>query len=50
MKHNTIEKVDFENVVESLSLFNGIPLIKSHLSRYLFMVNSKKFEFRYHPN
>ena len=45
MKHNTIEKVDFENVVESLSLFNAKPLIKSHLSRYLFMVNSKKFEF-----
>jgi|LakMenEpi03Aug12_release.lakeMendotaPanAssembly.Ray.scaffolds.fasta_scaffold179206_2 hypothetical protein len=45
MKHNTIEKVDFENVVESLSLFNANPLIKSHLSRYIFMVNSKKFEF-----
>ena len=45
MKHNTIEKVDFENIVESLSLFNGIPLIKSHLSRYIFMFNSTKFEF-----
>ena len=45
MKHNTIEKVDFENVVESLSFFNANPLIKSHLSRYLFMVNSTKFEF-----
>jgi len=45
MKHNTIEKVDFENIVESLSFFNAIPLIKSHLSKYLFMVNSKKFEF-----
>ena len=45
MKHNTIEKVDFENVVESLSLFNANPLIKSNLSRYIFMVNSKKFEF-----
>ena len=45
MKHNTLEKVDFENVVESLSFFNAIPLIKSHLSRYLFMVNSTKFEF-----
>jgi hypothetical protein len=45
MKHNTIEKVDFENVVESLSFFNANPLIKSHLSRYLFMVNSIKFEF-----
>jgi hypothetical protein len=45
MNHNTIEKVDFENVVESLSLFNSIPLIKSHLSRYIFMVNSTKFEF-----
>jgi hypothetical protein len=45
MKHNTIEKVDFENFVESLSFFNANPLIKSHLSRYLFMVNSTKFEF-----
>ena len=45
MKHNTLEKVDFENVVESLSFFNANPLIKSHLSRYLFMVNSTKFEF-----
>jgi len=45
MNHNTIEKVDFENVVESLSFFNANPLIKSHLSKYLFMVNSTKFEF-----
>ena len=45
MKHNTIEKVDFENFVESLSFFNANPLIKSHLSKYLFMVNSTKFEF-----
>jgi len=45
MKHNTIEKVDFENVVESVSDFKAIPLIKSHLSRYIFMVNSTKFEF-----
>ena len=45
MKHNTFEKVDFENFVESLSFFNSIPLIKSHLSKYLFMVSSKKFEF-----
>jgi hypothetical protein len=45
MSHNTIEKVDFENFVESLSFFNANPLIKSHLSKYLFMVNSTKFEF-----
>jgi len=45
MNHNTFEKVDFENFVESLSFFNSIPLIKSHLSKYLFMVNSTKFEF-----
>jgi hypothetical protein len=45
MNHNTIEKVDFENFVESLSFFNANPLIKSHLSKYLFMVNSTKFEF-----
>jgi hypothetical protein len=45
MKHNTIEKVDFENFVERLSFFNANPLIKSHLSKYLFMVNSTKFEF-----
>ena len=44
-KHNTLTKVSVTNVVESLTDFNAIPLIKSLLSKYRLMYQHKIFDF-----
>jgi hypothetical protein len=43
-KHNTIEKVDYENVVKSLIDFHDTPLITPLISKYIWMVLSKQFQ------
>ena len=42
--HNTSAKVNFENVVNRLTDFNAISLIKSHLSSYRFVIKHKIFD------
>ena len=44
-QHNTLTKVDHNNVVENLTYFKATPLIKSHLSKHRFGYESKEFEF-----
>ena len=43
-KHNTRSKVN-NNVVENLTDFNAIPLIKPLISKYRFMIEHKIFDF-----
>ena len=44
IKHNTLNKVVLENVVESLTDFNAKPLIRSLISKYRFMIKYKIFD------
>lgn len=44
LKHNTIGKVDYKNVVESLIDFHAIPLIEPLISKYIWMALSRKFQ------
>jgi hypothetical protein len=46
MNHNTIAKVDKQNVVESLNDFKGTPLIKPLYDTHIFMYNSKVFNIK----
>jgi hypothetical protein len=44
-KNNALTKVVLTNYVENLSDFKALPLIKSHLSKHRFGIESKVFEF-----
>jgi hypothetical protein len=44
-KNNALTKVVLTNYVENLSDFKALPLIKSHLSKHRFGIESKIFEF-----
>ena len=44
IKHNTLNKVVLENVVESLTDFNAKPLIEPLISKYRFMIKYKIFD------
>jgi hypothetical protein len=44
-KNNALTKVVLTNYVENLSEFKALPLIKSHLSKHRFGIESKIFEF-----
>ena len=44
-QHNTLTKVDHNNVVENLTYFKATPLIQSHMSKHRFGYESKEFEF-----
>jgi hypothetical protein len=44
-KNNALTKVVLTNYVENLSDFKALPLIKSHLSKHRFSIESKKFDF-----
>ena len=44
-KNNALSKVVLTNYVENLSDFKALPLIKSHLSKHRFGIESKIFEF-----
>jgi hypothetical protein len=44
-QNNALTKVVLTNYVENLSDFKALPLIKSHLSKHRFGIESKEFEF-----